>query len=244
MKCVLRLLALALSVGTTGLLSAVRPGGSAVGYVNLELGKLRFHAVIADLRSEAFNPITVHTPTCVSPRALLKNQRAVAAVTGTFFAPSTQLSVADVLVDGKLVAEGNRGTILAVDWFGKVKIFDVGHARSVDWSQYRYGLRGAVRVVSGGKVMPNPKAQHFKDKRIWGRAARTGVGLTRSGKVCLFATGHPVTLSELGKAMKKVGVINGVSLDGGSSSCLYYQGNFIVQPQRRLNNLFVLQLSR
>jgi exopolysaccharide biosynthesis protein len=44
----------------------------------------------------------------------------------------------------------------------------------------------------------------------------------------------------LGKAMKSRGVQDAVSLDGGGSTCLFYQGSLVVPPQRKLSNLFVL----
>lgn len=219
---------------------ALQESGST-GYLRVTSGKASFHAVVANLRSEKINPITVHASKCVSPRTLLDKDRDIAAITGTFFAPSTQKSVAEVLVDGELVSKGRRGSVVAVDWYGKVSIFDMSRNQHVDWARYRYGVAGAVRVIRSSVVSPDPKSQHFRDPRIWGRAARTGVGLTRSGKVCLIATQSQVTLSELGRAMRKIGIVDGVSLDGGSSTCLYYQGNYLIAPKRKLNNLFVLQ---
>lgn len=211
-----------------------------MGYTQVKVGKHAFHVVVADLRSDRFTPKMVLSSGVVPVGQLVRRSTPVAAITGTFFGLNTRRPVAEVMVDGDLKSPGRRGTVLAVDWYGQVKIFDVGHARSVDWSKYRYGLRGAVRVVSKGKVRPNPRAQRFKDKRIWGRASRTGVGITKSGKLCLIATSSAVTLSELGKAMRKVGVVEGVSLDGGSSTCLYMNGAFMITPKRKLNNLFVL----
>jgi len=152
----------------------------------------------------------------------------------------SQKAVADVLVDGDLRSHGSRGTVVAVDWYGGVRIFDRPFQTHVDWSSYRYGFRGAVRVVAGGKVRPNPRAQRFHDRRIWGRAARSGLGLTRNGKLMLFVTREKVTLSEFGRAMRSRGVVDGVSLDGGGSTCLYYKGTLVVSPHRRLCNLFVV----
>jgi hypothetical protein len=97
-----------------------------------------------------------------------------------------------------------------------------------------------VRVVSNGKVCPDPKAQRFRDRRIWSSASRTGIGLTKAGKLVLIATSKPVTLSEFGRAMVSCGIKNGLSLDGGSSSCLYYNGQMLISPRRQLTNLLVI----
>lgn len=216
-----------------------------ISYASFKHGAHSYHVVTADLRSSDVGAAMVHSPSLTSTWNLLgrlevPESKAVAAITGTFFAPSSQKPVADVLVNGNLVAQGSRGTAVGVDWFGGVRIFDKPYHEAVDWGLYQWGLRGAIRVVSNGAVQPNPKAQMFHDTRLWGRAARTGLGTTKWGKVLLFATTAKITLSELGKAMKSRGVVDGVSLDGGSSTCLYYRGSLVVPPGRKLSNLFVI----
>ena len=98
-------------------------------------------------------------------------------------------------------------------------------------------------MVTKGVVHPNPKAQKFKDPAIWGKAARTGVGLTKNQKLILIATKEKVTLSGLGKAMVKAGVKEGLALDGGGSACLYVDGKMVVGTSRLLSNMIVLDES-
>lgn len=212
-----------------------------VAYESFKAGKAYFHSILVDIHSPMVSAETVHSPKLTSVWNLVKPSTPVAGITGTFFAPSCGRPVADVLVDGNLVAKGERGSVLAVDWVGNVKIFDARFRQKLNYQPYRFALRGAVRLVTNGAVMPNPKAQKFRDKRIWGRAARTAVGITKAGKVLLVATKSAVTLSELGKAMRQRGVMNAISLDGGSSTCLYYRGSFVLKPGRKLSNLFVIR---
>lgn len=219
------------------------PPTSFVAYTTLTHGKGKYHVVTADLNSGAVTGGAVHAPRLVSIKDLILKDKPIAAITGTFFDPRSQRPVADVLVDGNLVAKGSRGTAIGVNYFGEVKIFDKPFNNRVDWGDFRFGMRGAVRVVSNGSVNPNPKAQKFRDRRIWGRAARTGVGLTKHNKLVLIATVNSVTLSELGYAMKKAGVTEGIALDGGGSTALYYKGSLVVPPKRKLNTLFVLRES-
>ena len=216
-----------------------------ISYATFKHGSHAFHVVTADLRSGQISAAMVHSPSLTSTWNLLGRLEApeskpIAAITGTFFAPASQKPVADVLVNGTLVAKGSRGTAVGVDWFGGVRIFDKPFLEAVDWGLYQWGLRGAIRVVSNGVVQPNPKAQKFRDARLWGRAARTGLGTTKNGKVVLFATTAHITLTELGNAMKSRGVLDGVGLDGGSSTCMYYKGALVVPPGRKLSNLFVI----
>lgn len=214
---------------------------SPIGYELLSYGRAKYHVITADLASGQIEASTVHSPRLISVWNLLNlGQKPVAAITGTFFSPSSHRPVADVLVDGTLVAKGSRGSGIGVSYFGGVKIFHDSFRKSTDWGEYRFGLRGGVLIVQNGQVKPDPKSQRFRDSRIWGRAARTAVGTTSAGKIVMMATRSHVTLSELGRAMKSRGVKEGISLDGGGSTCLFYQGSLVVPPQRKLSNLFVL----
>lgn len=158
-------------------------------------------------------------------------------VNGTFFHPHSGWPIADVLINGKLMVAGNRGSGLGVTWEGDIQLFDQNFGKKVDWEPYEYGLRGLVRVISDGKVTPNPKAQRFRDARIWGRASRVAAGISQGGRVRFYATQSQVTLSALGSAMKTRGVVNAVAFDGGSSAGMVYRGKTLVRPGRAVSNV-------
>lgn len=225
----------ALAIGSTA-------ANGALGYDVLKTNSVTYHVVTADLASRKLSPRTVASERLTSVWNLISKSEASAAITGTFFAPKAQRPVADVLIDGLLVSKGSLGTAVGVTWNGDVEIFDRPTGQPVDWGNYRYGLRGAVRLVRGGVVCPDPKSQSFKDSRLWSRAARTGLGVTSRGKLVMIATKSNVTLSEMGAAMLQRGVREAVSLDGGSSTCLYFNGSLVVAPGRQLCNLFVVAL--
>ncbi|MEJ5170832.1 MAG: phosphodiester glycosidase family protein [Fimbriimonadales bacterium] len=222
------------------LAALARPAGP-IGYETVRVGRTTYHVVRADLASPRIEAAVVSAPKLVSIWQLLSGQRTVAAITGTFFDPRSQKPVADVFSNGILKASGNRATLVGFDLFGTVQIRDVPFGKPVDWSEFKHGLRGAVRVVTKGRVRPDPKAQRFRDNRIWGKAARTGLGVTKTGKLVLIATTQPVYLRQLGAAMVKAGVREGVALDGGGSAALYYRGQLVVRPKRLLNNVVVLR---
>lgn len=212
----------------------------AIRYSSFVQGKATYHMVVADLANDAVSAETMFAPSLTSVRTMLRNDDPVAALTGTFFAWENEKPVGEVVVDGDLVAGGRRGSVLAVDWFGKVHIFHPRFREVVDWFPYRFALRGAVRLLEDGKVVPNPRAQKFRDKSIWGRAARTAVGVSGDGKVIMIATRSAVTLSQLGWALVGKGARDAVSLDGGGSTTLYYRGKMVIPAGRRLCNMFVL----
>lgn len=199
------------------------------------------HAVIADLNSGLVCAEVVHSERLTPPWKMIGNVEPIAAVTGTFFAWETGRPVAEVMVDGTLVAEGRRGSMLGIDWNGAASIVDLPMGAQLDWLPYRYGLRGAVRLLRDGQVVPNPKAQGFKDPRIWGKAPRTGAGITKQGKLILMATAKPMQLSQFGRAMKEFGAEQAVSLDGGGSTMLYYRGSMVIPTHRPLSNLLVVK---
>jgi hypothetical protein len=217
-------------------------GGAAspIRYAKYKNGKAWYHTIVADLSSGRVMAQTVVSPKMRTPQSLVSAAKPTAAITGTFFSPQHGRPVGEVVVNGELRSRGRRGSVLAIDWRGKAHIFDLGFGEKVDWLSYRFGLRAAVRVVRGGNVDPNPKAQKFRDARIWGRAPRTAVGIDRHGKLHFFSTTHPVSLNELGWAMVKRGVVDGINLDGGGSTLMYYRGTYLVSTQRKLNNLLVL----
>src|ERR1044071_5349552 len=165
---------------------------SPVAHTSFVVGRVRYHAVIVDMKAGTVSLKTVLANGSRRGWVFVGKEQPIAAITGTFFSPAQAIPVADVLVDGNLKAKGDRGSCLGVDYYGEVSIFDEHYRQPVEWSSYQYGLRGAVRVVSNGKVCPNPKAQRFRDRRIWSSASRTGIGITKAGKLVLIATNKPV----------------------------------------------------
>jgi exopolysaccharide biosynthesis protein len=218
----------------------IEPAARPIQYKSFKAGRNYFHAVVADMTKDKVTAEAQYSSQLKPVWQMISKRQPAAAITGTFFGFESQQPVADVVVDGALVAEGHRGSAVGVDWQGKVHIFDTKFRQSIDWYSYRHLLRGTVRLITDGKVSPDPKAQHFTDPAIWSRAPRTGIGLTHNGKLVMMATKAKVTLSEFGRAMLKLGVQDAVSLDGGGSTMLYYRGELVLPPKRSLSTLFIL----
>ncbi len=210
-------------------------------YNKVKIDKAWYHVVKIDIQREEITPTAHYSSRLTSFWKVAGKAQPVAAITGTFFAFENQQPVADVIIDGVQKASGKRGSALTVDWFGRLQIIDVPTKKTLDFEPYRYVLRGMIRVLSDGEINPNPKAQGFKDKRIWGSAARTAVGVTANNKLIMMATSNSVTLSTVGKALKNQGATNGVCLDGGGSTMLYYMGDVKISPNRALSTLFMVE---
>lgn len=236
------------SVSISWLLLAIAPLAIAktvapVRYESFQKSKALYHVVIANLGDAEISAATVHSTRLEPFTALVSQTREpIAAITGTFFDPRTGIPVGDVITEGKVVASGARGSVIAIDWEGRAKIWDSEFQQALDWSTTRYALRGAVRLIRDGDVCPNPRAQMFRDPRVVsGRARRTAAGITKNGELVLMATKNAVTLGELGWAMLSRGAVQAVSLDGGSSTALQYRGQTLISPSRRLSNLLVVR---
>jgi exopolysaccharide biosynthesis protein len=85
----------------------------------------------------------------------------------------------------------------------------------------------------------------------WGMGPRTAIGQTKDGKVIMLVIDgrqlHSVgaTLKEVQDIMLKYGAFNASSLDGGSSTVMYYEGKLINKPssiygERFLPSAFVI----
>lgn len=140
---------------------AARP----IAYDSFIRNKALYHVVKADLASGLVSPTAVYHNGLTSSWKLVSRSNATVGITGTFFAPRSGHPVGDILVDGDLKVRGLRGSAIGVDHFGGVRIFDTKYRQEYDWSEYKFGIRGAVRIVSNGQVNPNPKAQRFRDRR-------------------------------------------------------------------------------
>jgi hypothetical protein len=232
--------ALVLATVMASSLSATAASQRPIHYESFEKDGAYYHCVVADLSESEVSAQAQLASRLTPPWHLIADTQPAAAITGTFFAWENERPIAEVLIDGEVRNAGRRGSIVAVDWFGKVHIFDAKFGEIVDWFPYRWAIRGNVRVVKDGQVKPNPKAQRFTDPRIWGRAKRTAIGTRPDGTLVLMATPNAVTLGQLGWALVSRGVTNAVSLDGGGSTMLYYRGEMVIRTSRPLCNMFIL----
>lgn len=230
-----------ITVGVASLALTVFASTKPISYRTVKSNGARYHAVIADMRSNRVRVETAASTKFRSASSIVRQHKATAAITGTFFNTSSAIPVADILVDGKLVGEGNRGSVLGVTWFGDVRVFDIPYRQTFNWFPYRYALRGTVRIMSNGVVAPNPKAQKFRDSRVWSRARRTAAGVTKGGNLVFIATNNSVYLRDIANAMKKLGVVDAVALDGGSSTALSYRGSNVISAGRSLTNMLILK---
>ncbi len=140
------------------------------------------------------------------------------------------------LAPGELVLSGHG---VAADL---LKNFQVGDKIAIrqtlgdkgDAAQYVLGA--GPRLVDGGRVAVNSRAENFPPDITQGRAPRTAVGLTKDGKIILLVAdgrsnnSRGLTLTELAEKLIEYDAIDAMNLDGGGSSEMVIGSKIVNAP--------------
>lgn len=108
------------------------------------------------------------------------------------------------------------------------------------WDKYDHVLTGGPRLVHGGRIVVQNSLYHEDfGGDVFGRNARTAVGLSRNNEIILVVvegrkyrsrrsrrTG--ATYQELAQLMQDLGAVEAIGLDGGGSSSMYVKGRGMV----------------
>lgn len=201
---------------------------------------VRLHVITADLR----NPRVVVSPalaaggigTSETFSAAMRRLGPVAAVNGTYFDKKTLRPVGDIVIGGRLVYFGGTGTAIAIAKDG-VDCIRLPKSRRLDWTGYRSALAAGPLLVWDGFPKPLPGGEGFRDPHVFANSARrTAVGITENNKLLLVTSVSGCSLPRLARAMKELGAVYAVNLDGGASAAMWYHGKQIRRPGRRLTN--------
>ena len=163
-----------------------------------------------------------------------------AAVTGTYFSNASLRPVGDIVIDGHYRHFGGLGTAIAFTPYNDVQFRTVPWGEHQDWSAFETVLGAGPRLVHRGQVSLEPRREGFRDPHVLGWAHRTAVGVTPARKLLLMATQKPVSLGEWAHIVRGLGCVEAINLDGGGSTAMYYQGRFVVRPQRKLVNILAV----
>jgi len=108
------------------------------------------------------------------------------------------------------------------------------------WAEVQEAMGCGPLLVRNGEVSMSPEEEGFRDPKILsGTGSRSAVGVTDDGYL-LMATCGGVTVKQLAGVMKAVGAHDAMNLDGGASSCLYYDGSYLVSPGRNISNALLV----
>jgi phosphodiester glycosidase len=216
---------------------------TSVNYRKVKVWGTPAHVVTVNLNDPT---VTVSVALARNParseafRSVLHRTRPAAALTGTFFSTRSFWPVGDIVVDGQCLNQGLVGTALAITPENQVELIPTRHHPRRDWSAYSTVLCGGPRLLTNGHVTVGPRWEGFRDRSLLKLRPRTAVGVTRWGKLLLVAVAKPIHLTRLARIMRSLGARNAVTMDGGSSTALFYRGRFFSRPARALTNILVV----
>ena len=216
---------------------------SSVAYETVSAGRIFGHVVTVNLM-DADTRVSVALARggvgkSESFKSMVHRTRPSAAITGTFFDTRTFIPTGDIAVFGKIVHKGCIGSALCIDSSNKAAVVPLSVGRKQGWSGYETVLCCGPVLISHGSVAISLQHEGFGGS-LYAPATRTAVGITRAGKLVLVAVNRKTSLHAVANLMLHIGVVEALSLDGGSSTGLYANGCFFAAPVRGLTNLLVV----
>ena len=109
------------------------------------------------------------------------------------------------------------------------------------WDNVDTILTGSPQLIKHGKVY-NTYYQENLQKSLIYPATRTAVGITHNNKLLMLTVTGKLTFTKLAKIMKRLGAIDALALDGGSSTSMYLNGKKLVTCQRPVTNALVVKI--
>lgn len=236
------------------LLSASLPGGAApipkaknspVAYQKLLINGVQAYVVTVDLNCKRIS-LVPHSSNgnYKSFGKFIKESKPLAAINGTFFDPATATVICNLVSQGKLLSEGRVGHSLCIDKNNQARLLTTAGlpGRQLDLRQWAFGLSSGPTLLRSHQYVLAPGKEGFRDPGLLGLAPRSAMGITVHNKLLLVSVRKPVRLQRLSWMMKSLGARDAINLDGGSSSALYFQGNYVTRPKRMLTNIVGVHL--
>jgi hypothetical protein len=222
---------------------------SSVRFEHLSVNGIPVNVVRVDLRDPHVQILPVLAPAAggrAHPRASLgqfvRTYWPLAAINGTFFDTRNYRITGNVAVGGRLLAEGYIGNAIAFDRQNRPTLICNTHrmGRHTAWGKYACGLGGGPTLLIDGIETVCPRAEGFRDAALFRLAARSALGYTPDQKLLMVNVPVGVSLRTLARVMRGLGAHTAISLDGGCSAAMYYNGRIVHSPQRPLTNMLAV----
>ncbi|MBD2312103.1 phosphodiester glycosidase family protein [Desertifilum sp. FACHB-1129] len=187
--------------------------------------------------------ISRYTPEWGPNYTPLTNNELISIVRGNTIVAQQQLGVAGtapvaIPSDGYLLAV--RGSQAAAQGLGVGTRLQIeSRLTPAEFEQYPQILGAGPLLVQNRQVVLDAKGEQFSEAFIQQRAPRSAIATTDRGTLILAAIHHRAdglgpTLAETAQLMQRMGAIEALNLDGGSSTSLYLGGQLVDRPPRNV----------
>ncbi|MBU0611620.1 MAG: phosphodiester glycosidase family protein [Armatimonadetes bacterium] len=173
---------------------------------------------------------------------IVRHYRPRVAINGTYFHLLNGTPTGPIVRHGTMLYDGRWGTTICLDEEGGVTFrYQSGtYGRHRGWEGVYNAICTGPTLVRDGKPWLHPRKEGFRDPAVLGKARRSALGLTWDNRLVLVTIGTPITLNKLGNIMLRLNCKQAANLDGGSSSALYCNGEYVTKPNRKLSNVLLV----
>ncbi|AZI42227.1 LysM peptidoglycan-binding domain-containing protein [Deinococcus psychrotolerans] len=169
---------------------------------------------------------------------LARQSGATAVINGSYFHPRSYIPAGDLVVQGKRLSWGRIPVALAITPDNRAYIGGGGGAGSSgvgsNWTGMETVIASGPQIVRGGQIS-TAYSRVFQDPALFGRAARSAIGLSSNRDLILVSTHARLTISEMSKVMARLGAKDALLLDGGSSAGLSWNNTPILESVRSVS---------
>ncbi|WP_293913255.1 LysM peptidoglycan-binding domain-containing protein [Deinococcus sp.] len=158
---------------------------------------------------------------------------ATAVINGSYFHPQSFIPAGDLVVRGQRLAWGRLPAALSITPDNRAYISSGAGKNGVggSWAGMESVVASGPQIVRGGAVQSRYPAV-FQDPALFGRAARSAIGLSSNRDLMLVSTRTRLSITEMGKVMAALGARDALLLDGGSSAGLSWNRSPVIESVR------------
>lgn len=149
---------------------------------------------------------------------------------------STQSPLA-IPPDGMVISGPSTLEMLSLSSLGPDRRLNVNVYTLPDWSGMKHAIGGGPWLLRDGQPYIDTQEERFSNVGLGFREPRSAAGITRDGHLLLVTVDgrHPgvsvgMTLPELARLMSRLGAVQAMNLDGGSSTQMAIYGKTVNRP--------------
>lgn len=170
---------------------------------------------------------------------LARSSGAQAIINGSYFHPHSYAPAGDIVMQGRMLTWGRIPQALAItpDNRAAIRPSTTGLLRvplDSAWQGMETVIATGPRILMGGRVQFQYSSA-FRDPALFGRAARSAIGLVSNRDLVMVSTKSRLTTTEMAKVMARLGVRDALLLDGGSSTGLAWNGKPVLDSVRKVS---------